>query len=321
MSATSSPIPGIHHVTAISGPPQANLDFYAGPLRQRLVKRTVNFDDPGTYHLYYGDRTGGPGTILTFFPFVDAGPGRAGAGMASAFAYAVPALDPWMEDLAERAIDFDGPFDRLGQRAIALDDPDGLRVELVETGGDASHGAPRDDGFHSVTLCVRDPEPTARVLTDLFGYEAAGEERSRGDAAGTGDGRAHGVERWRFRSPGGGRGAVVDLMRTDEPSIGRPGAGTIHHVAFRAETPERQLEWRERVAAAELDVTPVIDRQYFDAIYFREPGGVLFEIATDPPGFAVDEPVDSLGEALKLPPQYEPHRERIERVLPELRLP
>ncbi len=299
-------IPGIHHVTAISGPPQANVDFYTQQLGQRLVKKTVNFDDPGTYHLYYGDHTGSPGTILTFFPFADAGPGRAGPGMASAYAYAVPAgqFDAWMERLASDAIDFDGPVERFGQRVITLRDPDGAPVELIET----NRQSPDElDGFHSVTLWENDIAPTARLLTDIFGYEEQGHE--------TGEG----VERLRLVAPGDARGAVVDLMRSDAPSIGRQGAGTIHHVAFRAEDDATQLQWREALASAGHGVTPVIDRQYFNAIYFREPGGVLFEIATDPPGFAVDEDVAHLGEALKLPAKYEGHRDRIEAGLPPLK--
>jgi glyoxalase family protein len=301
-------IPGLHHVTAISGPPQANVDFYTGTLRQRLVKKTVNFDDPGTYHLYYGDAAGSPGTILTFFPFVDAGPGRAGPGMASAYAYAVPKgrFDGWMEALAEQAIDFDGPVERFGARVITLHDPDGAPVELVETDRD---GAEALDGFHSVTLWERDLAPTARLLTEVFGYAEAGHKT------------VDGVERLRLVAPGDARGAVIDLMRSDAPSIGRQGAGTIHHVAFRAESDAVQREWQERLASAGHPTTPVIDRQYFNAIYFREPGGVLFEIATDPPGFAVDEDAAHLGEALKLPAQYEPHRARIEQVLPPLKVP
>ena len=302
-----SHIPGLHHVTAISGPPQANLDFYVRDLGQRLVKRTVNFDDPGTYHLYYGDKDAAPGSILTFFPFADAGPGRAGPGMASAFGYAVADLDAWMERLASDAIEFEGPWERFGERGIALRDPDGLRVEIIE-------GGARDDGFHSVTLWLKDVEPTARVL-DAMGYERADEENNA--TGGTG-----GTERRvRFRSRSPERASVVDILVSDAASIGRPGAGTVHHVAFRAPTPEDQKAWRERLAAIGMDVTPVIDRQYFDAIYFRTPGGVLFEIATDPPGFAVDEDETRLGEALKLPPQYEAYRERIERVLPPLKLP
>jgi glyoxalase family protein len=318
---TSRNIPGIHHVTAISGAPQPNVDFYTGPLGQGLVKKTVNFDAPDTYHLYYGDRIGSPGTILTFFLFVDAGPGRAGPGMASAVAYAVPqgGLEAWMIWLAEEGIDFEGPRERLGQQIITLADPDRMLVELIETEsadapngmasarGDLPTGKPRDDGFHSVTLWLSDLVPTARVVTDLFGYEAAGQET------------ADGGERLRFRSPSRGRGSVVDLVRSDARSIGRQGAGTIHHVAFRAEDDAAQLEWRERAMTIGVEVTPVIDRQYFNAIYFREPGGVLFEIATDPPGFATDEAPDELGTHLKLPPQYEARRADIERVLPPLR--
>ncbi|MDD9718361.1 ring-cleaving dioxygenase [Dinoroseobacter sp. PD6] len=299
-------IPGLHHVTAISGPPQDNVDFFTGTLGQRLVKKTVNFDAPDTYHLYYGNETAEPGTILTFFPFVDAGPGRAGPGMASAYAYAVPAgrFDGWMARLAEDAIDFDGPVERFGQRVITLRDPDGAPVELIET--DRVAQAPLD-GFHSVTLWEADPEPTAKLLTEVFGYSDGGTE--------TGEG----IERLRLVAPGDARGAVVDLIRTDTPSIGRSGAGTIHHVAFRAQDHDTHMGWREKLLGLGHGVTPVIDRQYFDAIYFREPGGVLFEIATDPPGFATDEPMEALGRKLMLPPQHEPLRDRIERVLPPLR--
>ncbi len=306
-------IPGLHHVTAISGPPQANVDFYAGTMRQRLVKKTVNFDAPDTYHLYYGNAAAEPGTILTFFPFADAAPGRAGPGTASAVAYAVPkgGLDAWMGALAETAVDFDGPTERFGARMVALIDPDGLRIELIEDDGTqaSADGAPTDDGFHAVTLWLDEPEPTARLLTDVFGY-GSGPETTEG-----------GTARWRFSAPGGGRGSFVDLLRSDAPSIARQGAGSIHHVAFRAETDEIQMEWRERLSAAGFDVTPQIDRQYFNAIYFRSPGGVLFEIATDPPGFATDEPMEALGQSLMLPRQHEPMRDRIERVLTPIRMP
>lgn len=309
----SDAIPGLHHVTAISGDPQRNVDYYTGVLRQHLVKRTVNFDDPGTYHLYYGDKVGSPGTILTFFPFVNAGPGRAGPGMASAVAYGVPegGLDAWMAHLADAAIDFDGPTERFGAPMITLVDPDGMVLELIETTGEHAdpHPGPADDGFHSVTLWLDDPGPTARLLTEVMGYREAGHEH------------ANGTERLRLRSPGGGRASMIDLKRSDDRSIGRQGAGSIHHVAFRAISDDVQREWRDRVGGFGLDVTPVIDRQYFNAIYFREPGGVLFEIATDPPGFAVDEDVAELGRHLKLPPRYEAHRAEIERVLPPLKVP
>ncbi len=297
-------IPGIHHITAISGPAQANVDFYTGTLGQRLVKKTVNFDAPDTYHLYYGDKTGRPGTILTFFPFADAGPGRAGPGMAQGYAYAVPDFEAVMEDLAERGIDLAGIDERFGARVITLRDGDNAPVELIET-----PRAPDRHAFHSVTLWERDPAPTARLLTDVFGYEAAGEERQ---------GK---TERWRFVAPGGAEADTIDLIRVDGAVSGRSGAGTIHHVAFRARTQDEQHHWQERLAAAGHPTTPVIDRQYFNAIYFREPGGVLFEIATDPPGFAVDEPVETLGNALKLPAKYEGIRGRIEQVLPVLKVP
>jgi glyoxalase family protein len=304
---TKPVIPGLHHVTAISGPAQANVDFYTGTLRQRLVKKTVNFDAPDTYHLYYGDDVGSPGTILTFFPFADAGLGRAGPGMASAYAYAVPkgGFDAWMDRLALHAEDYDGPSERFGQRVITLRDADGAPVELVET--DRVGDAPLD-GFHSVTLWERDPGPTARLLTEVFGYREQGHETDRG------------VERLRLVAPGTERGNIIDLIRTDAPAKARPGAGTIHHVAFRARSDMEQRDWQEVLAACGHPTTPVIDRQYFNAIYFREPGGVLFEIATDPPGFAVDEPVETLGQALKLPAKYEAMRDRITQILPPLKV-
>ncbi|WP_341860935.1 ring-cleaving dioxygenase [Gymnodinialimonas sp. 57CJ19] len=306
-SSDTKAIPGLHHVTAISGPPQENLDFWVGTLGQRFVKRTVNFDDPGTYHLYYGDADAAPGSIMTFFPFVDAGPGRAGAGMASAVAYAVADLDKRMGELAEAAVDFEGPFDRFGERAIALKDPDGLRVELIE-------GGARDEGFHSVTLWLKDIAGTASVLEAMGYVHEADEESATGGTGGT-------ETRRRYRSTDPERGSAVDLLTSNAASIGRPGAGTIHHVAFRARDGEEQRAWRERLSAIGQEVTPVIDRQYFDAIYFRTPGGVLFEIATDPPGFAVDEDFDHLGESLKLPEKYESARARIEQILPPIKVP
>lgn len=298
-------IPGLHHVTAISGPAQANVAFYTGPLKQRLVKKTVNFDDPGTYHLYYGDPKGSPGTILTFFPFADAGPGRAGPGMASAYAYAVPmaVFDATVERLIEAGITVPRLTERFGARVATLRDPDNAPVELIE---DAA--ATDSHGFHSVTLWERDPDRTARLITDVFGYEVAGTENTDG------------VERLRLKAPGDARANVIDIIRSDAETTARPGAGTIHHIAFRARTQDEQDAWIETLASAGHRTTPVIDRQYFNAIYFREPGGVLFEIATDPPGFAVDEPEATMGQKLMLPPQYEAMRDRIERVLPPIRV-
>ena len=304
-------IPGLHHVTAISGPPQANVDFFAGVLGQRLVKKTVNFDAPDTYHLYYGDAAGNPGTILTFFPVVDAGPGQVGPGMAQAYAYAVPAggLDRWARHAADRGVATEGPAERFGDRVLTLRDPDGAPVELVEAAAATDGEDAALAGFHSVTLWQDDIAPTHQLLTGLFGYEEAGHET------------ANGTERLRLRAPGGATGAIVDLVRSDARATGRPGTGTIHHVAFRAETDALQEEWREALAADGHRVTPVIDRQYFNAIYFREPGGVLFEIATDPPGFAADEDPAHLGEALKLPAQHEHLRARLEASLPPITMP
>jgi len=308
MSATRQrPLPGLHHVTAISGPPQPNVDFYTGTLGQRLVKKTVNFDDPGTYHLYYGDRTGSPGTILTFFPFVGATPGREGTGQTLAYAYETPraAFEGWEAKLrAAGAADGD-VTERFGARVLTLRDPDNQRLELIETdmAGDAL------GGFHSVTLWVQQPDATARILQDVFGYESLGSEPDAG-----------GGERLRLRAPGEGPGAIVDILRRDGAPRARPGAGTIHHVAFRAHDDAMQLEVRDRLLAARQQVTPPIDRQYFNAIYFREPGGILFEVATDPPGFLVDESEVELGRSLKLPPQHEPLRARIEAHLPPIKV-
>lgn len=300
-----SAIPGIHHVTAISGAPQPNVDFFTGTLGQKLVKKTVNFDDPGTYHLYYGDAVGSPGTILTFFPFADAGPGRAGPGMASAYGYAIPRadFDRITDDLAVRGLTTAGSGLRFGERIVTLRDPDGAPVELIE-----SVDATDTHGFHSVTLWERDPLPTIRLLTEVFGYDYSGQEQ---DGA---------TERHRLTAPGAERARHLDVIRVAGAQAGRPGAGTIHHIAFRAKDDADQALWMDRLASAGHRTTDVKDRQYFNAIYFREPGGILFEIATDPPGFAIDEPVASLGQALKLPPQYEAMRSRIERVLPPLRV-
>ncbi len=296
-------IAGLHHVTAIAGSAQANLDFFTGPLRQRLVKKTVNFDAPDTYHLYYGDAKGHPGTILTFFPFAGAAPGQAGPGMASAYAYAIPSagFDAWVEKAGAfgegRSI-----TERFGARVLTLRDPDGAPVELIaadDVAGDIG-------GFHSVTLWERDTAPTARLLTDVFGYVETGHETSGG------------FERLRLTAPGDAVGNIVDIVRSNRVMQGRPGAGTIHHVAFRARDDAEQRHWMEKLAIVGHRTTPQIDRQYFNAVYFREPGGVLFEIATDPPGFAVDEPEATMGQALMLPVQHEHLRATLERVLPPL---
>jgi glyoxalase family protein len=309
---TPDPVAGLHHVTGISGPAQPNVDFYVGMLGLRFVKRTVNFDDPSTYHLYYGDDLGRPGTALTFFPWANAVRGRAGTGMTGAVAFTVPpgSIDFWMGRFADRALDFDAPAERFGERVLAFEDPDGLRLELIERAlpedlpGWRGADVPAEHtlrAFDAVTLALSNPEPTARLLANVFGYETTGNE----------DGRQ------RMVSPAGTYAERIDLVATSER--GRAGAGTIHHIAFRARSDEEQAAWQDAVRAAGLHVTEVRDRQYFRSIYFREPGGVLFEIATDGPGFTLDEAPDALGSGLRLPPWFEDRREDIERRLPTLR--
>jgi glyoxalase family protein len=316
-------IPGIHHVTAIAGTPQENLDFYTSTLGLRFVKKTVNFDDPTTYHFYYGDSLGHPGTIFTFFPWPGAQSGRGGAGMAVATAFSVPegSLGRWMERLAAVGVPFDSPTDRFDTQVLRLTDPHGTQVELVPDAGvpganapgsePASQAGPTDGiapvGFHGVTLAVAPHEGTNRLLSEVFGYEWVGEE-----AEGEGS-------RIRFRAPGGAVGSVIDLVTSRGRARGVMGAGAVHHVAFRAKDAAEQIAWRETILEWGLPVTPVQDRQYFTSIYFREPGGVLFEIATDPPGFTLDETAEELGTGLRLPPWLEPRREWIAERLPKVR--
>ena len=312
MSAVTT---GIHHVTAITGEPQRNVDFYAGLLGLRLVKKTVNFDDPGTYHLYYGDGDGSPGSIMTFFPWPGAPQGRIGAGQLTVTSFSIPAasLGYWTERLVEGGVRFEKPEDRFGETVLRFPDPDGLRLELVAAGEDRREGwaegpAPAEHavrGFHHVTLAVADPSRTAELMTGTLGF------RNTSEAEG----------RTRYEAGEGGPGTTVDVADGTGFPRGTMGVGTVHHVAFRVPDEETQLELREEVGALGHNVTPVLDRNYFCSIYFREPGGVLFEIATDPPGFAVDEEPEHLGESLKLPPWLEPRRDRLEDVLPPLHVP
>jgi glyoxalase family protein len=312
MSAVTS---GIHHVTAISGEPQRNVDFYVGLLGVRLVKRTVNFDDPGTYHLYYGDGAGSPGSIMTFFPWDGAPRGRIGAGQLTVTSFSFPAssLGYWTERLVESGIRFEKPEDRFGETVLRFPDPDGLRLELVASSDDSREGwsegpLPPEHavrGFHHVTLLSTDPESTTRLMTETLGFMQTGEAEGR----------------TRFEAGDGGPGNTVDVANGSGFPRGTMGVGTVHHVAFRVPDEETQLELREKVAALGYNVTHVLDRNYFRSIYFREPGGVLFEIATDPPGFTADEDPERLGESLKLPPWLEPRREQLEEVLPPLSVP
>lgn len=311
-----SPLFGLHHVTAITGPAQRTVDFYGGLMGLRLVKRTVNFDDPGTYHLYFADDEARPGSVWTVFPWAaDALRGRVGAGQATATAYAVRpgAVDAWLDRLAEVGYtDFGAPEERFGQRVLSVRDPDGLVLDLVETDdadGQWAEG-PVDveialGAFHAVTLCSHDLDATARVLEEAYGYEARGQDGPR----------------LRLVNPRAERARFVDLFCEPGTEAGRMGVGTVHHVAFRAPDDEAQLEARETLLSLGLRPTPPIDRQYFRSIYTREPGGLLFEIATDPPGFAVDEAPGALGQSLKLPPQYEPKRAQIEARLDAIHLP
>ncbi len=302
---------GMHHVTAIAGDPQENVDFYAGVLGLRLVKKTVNFDDPGSYHLYYGDAAGNPGTIMTFFAWPGAARGRVGTGQVSVTSFAIPedSLGYWTERLVESGIRFGRPERRFDETVVSFTDPDGMPVELVArpgTGGEAWPESPVP-AEHSVrfvsgvTLSERAREVTADLLTGFLGFEKVGEEGGR------------------VRYAAGE--SFADVLDLPDGPRGVTAVGTVHHVAWRAPDEETQEAWREEIEARGFDVTPVLDRNYFRSIYFREPGGVLFEIATDSPGFAVDEERDHLGETLKLPPWLEEHRPRIEASLPPITPP
>jgi glyoxalase family protein len=303
---------GLHHVTAIASDPQANVDFYTRVLGLRLVKQTVNFDAPDTFHLYYGDEVGRPSTILTFFPWRGVPAGRQGSGLTTATAFSVPpeSLGWWQSRIAGLDIEHEGPRSRDGEEVLTFRDPDGLVIELVAAPGDTRSGwdgvasVPADHavrGLHSVTMSEAIPEHTAALLTGLLGMDPAGEDGDRS----------------RFAMAGGGAGAVVDVAADGRPR-GLQAGGTVHHIAFRAPDRDTQARWRAELADAGLHVTEIVDRQYFTSIYFHEPGGVLLEIATDQPGFAIDEPLLELGRSLKLPPWLEPSREQIRASLPVL---
>lgn len=306
-------ISGFHHITAIAGNAQRNLAFYTNVLGLRLVKKTVNFDDPGTYHFYFADESGTPGTILTFFPWEGITKGRQGTGMSTEVGYSVPenSLDFWKKHLGKNHINITGSGTRFGEAYITFEDPDGLPLALIvpakvddrkpwETDEVKSPHAIR--GFHSVTLTLQKVENTAKVLTDIFEYKLSGKENNR----------------HRYVTDASPTAAIVDIIEEPQGVNSLNAGGTIHHVAFRVNDEETLMAFREKVVDLGLHITPKIDRNYFFSLYFREPGGVLFEIATDNPGFTVDEALAELGTHLLLPPQYEGRRKEIEEALPIL---
>ncbi len=312
----SQEIFGIHHVTAIASDPQQNIDFYTHVLGLRLVKLTVNFDDPGTYHFYYGDEVGQPGTILTFFPWRGARRGRPGNGQVSVTSFSIPegAVGYWQERLGRLGIFVGEPSRRFDEEALVFLDPDGMQLELVAEAGVESRrpwaGGPVPPeaairGFHSVTLWEENLEHTAALLTGVLGFRLVQSAGSRS----------------RFEAASSEPGSILDIIHRPDQGTGWGGAGTVHHVAWRTADDQTQQAWRQEIASLGFHVSPVMDRQYFHSIYFREPGGVLFEIATDPPGFTWDEAPDRLGTGLKLPSWLETQRVQIEQILPDLSLP
>lgn len=306
-------INGIHHITAIAGNAKKNYDFYTRVLGLRLVKKTVNFDDPGTYHLYYGDGNGTPGTILTFFPWEGIAAGRRGARQVTEIGYSVPegSLDFWLKRFEDNNVIYNKPAEKFGEQYLTFLDPDGLKFELIvpktadnrtpwETAEVTAANATK--GFHSITITSNKIEATAKILTDVLGYRLLEQH----------------VNRYRFITDAVENAAIVDLVEVPGEVAGHVAGGSVHHVAFRVPNEKVLMEYRDKIARLGLHITDKIDRNYFFSLYFREPGGVLFEIATDNPGFAVDEPVELLGTGLKLPAQHEHLRGELEKTLPSL---
>jgi glyoxalase family protein len=304
---------GIHHITAISGDAQRNAEFYVKKLGMRLVKKSVNQDDPGTYHLFYGNANGSPGSGLTFFPWQMAIQGKPGLGEAVKVALAVPSgsINYWVEHFGVEGINFDGPYDRFGQQAIGFKDPDLMSLELVfDEQVDRLQGWEKSSvpveygirGFRGTTLRLSEHVSTAQVLTNLFGFEETGQDGNR----------------WHYTTDAQIGGSVI--IEEGEPKPSSNGRGIVHHVAFRAADDDELKELREQVIGMGLHPSDVIDRHWFHSVYFRSPGGVLFEIATDGPGYDVDEDPEKLGQKLILPPWLESKREHIEKRLPEIRV-
>ena len=307
-------ISGIHHITAVASSASENLAFYKEVLGLRLVKKTVNFDDPYTYHLYYGDAAGTPGTIITFFPWENLPRGKTGAGIVTAIAFAIPtgSVDYWRSRLSAHGVETK-EGERFGDIFIQFMDPHGLSLELIETpklnatshrSDDSRSAAQSIAGFHSATSLLRSLEQTQSLLVSLMGMELYGTEASR----------------YRFKMKNDQAfGNYYDVVADAQAKTGQQGGGTVHHIAFRTPTDDEQKYWQKSLMESGFSVTPIRDRKYFKSIYFHEPGGVLFEIATDPPGFTVDEPHKRLGHDLKLPDQYESMRAEIEGRLPRLK--
>lgn len=311
-----APLVGIHHVTAIASDPQRNLDFYTQTLGLRFVKLTVNFDDPGSYHFYFGNESGEPGTALTFFPWPHVKRGVQGTGSVIATAFNAPkASKQWWSDRLAAAKIAVAASTRFGDDVLAFEDHDGMRLEIVFHDGPGAEPFATGDipvahvlrGFHSVTLSLADASETAALLQGAMGFTAAGVENGRQRFVASGDASAF--------------ARVVDVLTPAGAPVSKLGAGVVHHVAFRTPDLATHQKWQEVIAENDLRVTPVIDRQYFQSIYFREPGHVLFEFATDQPGFTADEPLAELGTTLKLPAQYESKRDVIVQATPRIKLP
>ncbi|HJY12005.1 MAG TPA: ring-cleaving dioxygenase [Flavobacterium sp.] len=299
---------GLHHITAIAGDAKRNFNFYSNILGLRFIKKTVNFDDPGTYHFYFGDEVGSAGTILTFFPWGEGiQQGRKGAGMATEIGYSVPkgSLDFWQKRFEQYNVIYNKPAEKFGEKYLTFLDPDGLKLELIEskTGDDRKPWETAEvkadvatRGFHNITLTLNSIKATAAILTEIFGYKLIDQD----------------VNRYRYATDAVENAAIVDLVELAEEKRGHVANGSVHHVAFRVQNDEILMHFREKIEEYGLSITPQIDRNYFHSLYFREPGGVLFEIATENPGFTVDESLEELGQNLKLPEQYEADRAAIE---------
>lgn len=299
---------GIHHITAIAGDAKANFTFYSQILGLRFIKKTVNFDDPKSYHFYFGDEKGSAGTILTFFPWGNGIPqGRRGSGMATEIGYSIPkgSIDFWIKRFQEHNVTYNGPSEKFEEKYLTFLDNDGLKFEMVESPTpdsripwitDEINAENATRGFYHITLTLQNIKATANILTSVFGYKL----------------KANEANRFRYRTDAIDHAAIIDLVELPNEKRGHVANGTVHHIAFRVKNDEILMHFRNKIVELGLNITPQIDRNYFHSLYFREPGGVLFEIATDNPGFTVDEPLESLGTNLKLPKQYEVRREELE---------